>query len=95
MSTGYNMIYKWLGSAMKAGTAPSADGSGTVLAGGGELGIGTPIHEAKLSRLFYGPDKPPITAREERRSAIANARSFNLGGWLNQKATSIVKPLKV
>ena len=91
MSIAYNMFYKWMGSTSKYGTAPSADGTGTILAGNGEMGIGTPVWQAHMSRLFNGPDNPPIMDRERRRSVEANARNFNIMGYINNAVTSKIQ----
>ena len=44
-----------------------------------------------MSRLFNGPDNPPIMDRERRRAVEANARNFNIMGYMNNAVTSKIQ----
>ena len=92
---GYNLFYKWMGSSMKQNTAPSADGTGTILTGGGELGVGSTEWKLNMIKLFY-PDYAingvhrGLTSREKRYQVENNAKNFNLMGFLNNKTQSML-----
>lgn len=88
-SLGYNLLYKWLGASYQYGSAPGNDGTGTVLNGEGQLGVGSAIWNSKMNRIKYGPKE--MTSRERRMEAEYNAATFDLKHFINKKATQAVK----
>ena len=90
-SLGYDTIYKLLGSSYKYGSAPGIDGSGTVLSGEGQLGVGSAIWERKMNKIKYGPQG--TSWREARLNAEYTATNFDMQKYIKNKAAKSVKSI--
>ena len=82
-SIGYDVIYKLLGSSYKYGSAPGVDGTGTVLNGEGQLGVGSDIWGRKMERLKYGPQS--LSDSERRMNAEYNVSMFDLKKFIQSR----------
>ena len=85
LDIGYNLLYKLLGSSYRYGESPGNDGTGTVLNGQGQFGIGSKVFENKLERIKYGGLAKNLGARENRLNTIDKANNFSVGKFLQQK----------
>ena len=90
-SLGYDTIYKLLGSSYKYGSAPGIDGSGTVLNGEGQLGVGSAIWQRKMNKIKYGPQG--TSWREARLNAEYTATNFDMQKYIKNKAAKSVKSI--
>lgn len=82
LDVGYNILYKLLGMSYRYGEAPGNDGTGTVLNGQGQLGVGSTVFHEKLNRIKYGGFTRNLSGREERLNAINRADNFSLGKYI-------------
>ena len=81
LDVGYNILYRLLGMSYRYGEAPGNDGTGTVLNGQGQLGVGSLVFKEKMDRLKNGGFNS-LSAREERLNAINRADNFSIGKFI-------------
>ena len=89
MNTGFDLIYKLLGSSYHAGNALGTTGDGTVLNGHGQHGIGSAVWQAKMDRLTNINNGQ--SNREYRITTVNNAQNANWSKRLHDLALNSIK----
>lgn len=92
INTGFDILYKLLGSSYHAGTSLGTTGDGTVLNGHGEHGVGSAVWYAKMDRLMNLTSGQ--SGREYRITVNNNANNANWSKRLHDLAVNSINGYK-